>query len=267
MKRLALALAAAALGTGCGSSSSPPPQQYGSVDLFWDFIRTAPAQAAPHTLVYDSAFQGGATGPCTESAVETVTVDTAAGEVTVDCVNGPANAQGVGIDGLPAGSNQFRVRGWRGAVLVYDSTFTRNVPANLLTDLYVDVDAMAAPLTLDVNLYNTGSAQYYATCADATPPYLGGLSATPPNLQWEIKDPVFKAVIDGGTVGCGSTLPAPILSSYLLDLDDFHIRVWGLRSEDDALFYDSCWQTLSHFAAQNLTLTAKTSPVPTCAAL
>jgi hypothetical protein len=262
MKRLALALATAALGAGC---YTPPVQQYGSVDLYWDFFRFAPAQTTSNplqTLIYDGTFYGSAQGPCTQSAVETVTVDSAAGQVTVDCVGpGPNFAQGIGVDFLPAGSNDVRVRGWRGAVLVYDTSVTIDVPANLISRHYIDVMPMAAPFSLSANLFNSSVPALYPTCLAATP----SASGSPPNLKWQIRDVVHGDLIDTATVGCGlaQSLPAPVLVDYLLDLDDFQVRVQGLRVEDNAIVLDSCWQPLSHFATGSATVRADT-PVPSC---
>ncbi len=119
-----------------------------------------------------------------------------------------------------------------------------------------------APLSLSANLYNSGTLQYYSTCDAATP----ASSAYPPNLKWQIREVVFNDLVDAGTVGCasGQALPAPVLSAYALDLDDFQVRVQGLRVEDSAVVLDSCWQDFAHFGSSGLTLRADT-PVPACA--
>jgi hypothetical protein len=267
MKRFALVLAAAVLGMGCGGGSNPSaPPVLGSANVYWDFVRFAPSQPAPHTILYDSTFAGAVNGACSESAVDFVTVDSAVGQTSVSCVYGPSHAQGVGIDGLPAGANDIRVRGWRhigpNDIAVYDETFVVNVLANGLDNHFLDVNAVAANIDLSTYLAFGAGPTDYASCAAATP----ASSIYPPNLHFEIREPVFKLLVEGGTVGCGDPLPAALFSG-LLDLDDFKVRVQGLRVEDDALVLDSCWVDLAHFGAQGFAPTALTNPVPTCTPL
>jgi hypothetical protein len=243
------------------------------VNLYWSFLRTAPAQQSG-VIDYDTTYVGAANGPCAESAVDSVTVDSPVGQVTVSCVH-TNGVQGVGIDGLPAGAQTFRFRGYRGsgssAVLVYDSVFTLDVHANMTMNYYVAVQGVAAPLGLSAWLAYYPGPVDYTTCAAATPAWGSGYSSAPPNLHYEIRDVVFKELVEVGTVGCApaQTIPAPVFSG-LLDLDDYSVRVQGLRVEDNAVVLDSCWVSLQHFANEAFEPTAVTDPIagpPNCPAL
>ncbi|HEY6001370.1 MAG TPA: hypothetical protein VIV57_00770 [Anaeromyxobacter sp.] len=263
MKRFALVLAAAALGTGC-TSSTPAPAQ-GSVNLYWDFDRTAPAQPGGF-ITYDPYPGGTISGRCPQSAVDFVTVDTpSVPQVTVTCVY--LTVQGVGVDGVDSGVQPFRVRGWRhvtgGDAVVYDQTFNLNVPAAAAQSYTVHVTGVAALLDVFTYLaFGTPPGTLYPTCASATP----ASSIYPPNLDVEIRD-AFGTLIDQGSAGCAGNLPA-IVFSKLLDLDDYGVRVQGRRVEDNALVFDSCSTDLAHFATQTggggFAPTAFTNPVPTC---
>jgi hypothetical protein len=263
MKRIAFAAAAAALvGTGCisSSSSTPPPPQVGSVNLYWSFVRTAPAQALGR-IDYDTTYRGTAIGPCAQSAVDSVTVDSAVGQVEVDCVTagqGGTFVQGLGIDGLPAGPQTFRFRGWRGSVLVYDSIVTRDVHAGMVMDYYVAMQGVSAPLDLFAYLsYGVAPGTLYASCA----------AAGSPNIGFEIKDVVFGTVVDSGLVGCSDPLPATVFVGDL-ELDDFDVRMRGYEVPGGALVFDSCDVPLAHFAGQiggaGLAPVLRTLPVPVC---
>ena len=258
MKRIAFAAAAALLGTGCISSTTTttvPPQDYGSVNLYWSFAKTAPAQSSGH-IDYDTSYTGTANGPCAESHVEQVTVDSALGSATVDCVH-TNGVQGLGLDGLPAGLQTLRVRGWRGTYAVYDGTFQVNVPANGVANQYVAVAGVSAPLDVFAYLaWGTPTATNYATCADANSP----------NIGYQILD-VWGAVVDDGTVGCSDPLPAPVFVGDL-DLDNYDVRMQGLAVPGGAVVLDSCKVAFDHFGAQTgangVAPVLYTQPVPTC---
>jgi hypothetical protein len=251
MKRIAFAAAAAALlGTGCSSS----PQEYGSVNLYWSFAKTAPAQSSGH-IDYDTSYVG-TSGPCAQSGVEQVTVDSAVGQTTVDCVH-TNGVQGLGLDGLPAGLQTLRVRGWRGTYAVYDGAFQVSVPANAVADQYVAVAGVSAPLDLFAYLaWGSPTATNYATCADASWP----------NVGYEIRD-VWGTLVDDGTVGCSDPLPAAVYVGDL-DLDNYKVRMQGFAVAGGALVLDSCSVALDHFDAQiganGLAPVLYTQPLPTC---
>ncbi len=255
MKRLAFVLAAAVLGTGCHSTRTAPA--VGSVNLYWDFDRTAPAQAGGF-ITYDAYPGGTVSGRCTQSAVDFVTVDAPGAAVSVSCVY--AGVQGVGVDGVDAGTQPFRVRGWRHVsgtdVVVYDSTFNLSVPVASVQDHIVHVPGVAATLDVFGDLaYGASPGTLYPDCA----------SAGSPNLYVAIRD-AFGTLIDDNTAGCSDPLPAPAFSA-LLDLDDYQVRVQGLQLGTNALVFDSCSASWPHFgtqtAAGGLTLVARTNPVPT----
>jgi hypothetical protein len=265
MKRLALVLAAAVLGAGCGPTRSTPAPGIGSVNLYWDFDRNAPAQSGGF-ITYDPYPGGTVTGRCPQSQVDFVTVDTpSVAQVVVSCVY--FSVQGVGIDGIDAGTQPFRVRGWRhttgGDVAVYDETFNLDVPLSAVQSYTVHVAGVPALLDVFTFLaFGTPPGTDYATCTDATP----AGSASPPNLFVDIRD-VAGTLIDQGSAACVGALPA-LSFSKLVDLDDYDVRVQGERVEDGALVFDSCSTSLAHFAAQTgaggFAPTAFTNPVPTC---
>ena len=261
MKRIALAAAVALLGTGCivhdDTNYVPPPGQYGSVNLYWDFVRTAPAQTAGR-LVYDDS-DTGTYGACDESAVEVVEVTSPLGTVASDCVavNG---VEGMGLDGIPAGVRSFRFRGWRGDFLVYDTTVNLEVfagtTAATATSYSVDLDGVSANVDLFADLAYGDPGTFYASCAAAADPY----------LAWEIRD-VFGQLVDAGDDFCNDPLPS-YFGRLPLDLDDYYLRMQGFDG-GDALVLDSCWLDFPHFATQidgsGVAPTLFTLPVPTCA--
>ncbi len=260
MKRLAFVLTAAVLGTGCIVATDDT----GSVNLYWDFIRNAPAQP-DGIIVYDESDVGSPDGRCDESGVDFVTVDSPAGQVSVPCVF--AGVEGVGLDGIVEGTRTFRVRGWRtiglSDVVVYDRTFGLAVVGSATTNHFLDVSAVSAPLDLFAFLaFGPPPGTGYPSCAAATP----AGSASPPNLRFEVRD-FFGTLVDQGTAACAGALPAAVFAGDL-DLDDYKVRMQGLRVEDAALVFDSCSVDLAHFAAQTgasgLAPTLFTNPVPTC---
>lgn len=262
MNRLAFAAAAALLGTGCVSSSStpPPPPRYGSVNVYWDFVRNAPGSQGG-VIVYDDTDTGSPDGACDDSSVEIVEVTSPVGTTTVSCVY--AGVEGVGIDGIPAGIQTFRFRGWRGDYLVYETTVNLDVHADMTMD-YTDIDLGGVSATLEMfgDLYNTGTAQYYANCGAATPVS----SNYPPNVEYFVND-VWGNPVEHAVVSCGAALPSFVFSDQL-DLDNYDVRMQGRRVEDGALVFDSCWLPLDHFAADTganaFQAVLLTNPIPTC---
>ncbi len=276
MKRLAAVLAAAVLGTGCiVTDDNVNNVDYGSVNLYWDFVRSAPALPPPSIIVYDDSDTDPSTlnGPCDESAVDFVTVDSPVGQTVVDCVyagGGPVGVEGVGIDGIPEGTRSFRVRGWRTIsqfdYLVYDRTFNLAVPGRTITDHFLDVTGVSEPLDMFGYLaFGTPPGETdYASCAAAIP----AGSAVPPNIGFEVRD-VYGTLVDDGFVGCSDPLPALVFAGSL-ELDDFKVRMIGYRAEDDAVVFDSCWYDLAHFTPQlgagGFAPTLLTQPIPSCPA-
>jgi len=259
MKSLALVLAATVLGTGCFVSTDST--DYGDVNIYWDFVRSAPAQTGG-VLVYDDSDVGSPDGPCNESGVKTVevTVPGRSAPVVVSCVY--AGVEGVGVDAVAAGVRSFRIRGWRDAFLVYDTFVNLSVQANTMTNHYVDVAGVSAPLDLFAYLAWGAGPTDYPTCAAATP----AGSSFPPNIGFEIRD-VFGNLIDDGVAGCVGTLPALVFAGDL-DLDNYEVRMRGTRVEDGALVLDSCSVALDHFVSQTgaggFAPTLLTQPLPTC---
>lgn len=263
MKRIALAAAAVTLlGTGCIVHDDdtyvppPPPGQYGSVNLYWDFVRSAPAQTSG-MLVYDDS-DTGTYGSCDESAVDVVEVTSPLGTDSSECVavNG---VEGMGLDGIPAGVRSFRLRGWRGNFLVYDTTVSLEVFAGTTaanaTSYFVDLEGVSANVDLSAYLAYGNPAAFYASCAAAFDPY----------LAWEIRD-VFGQLVDAGEDFCNDPLPS-YFGRLPLDLDDYHLRMQGLDG-GSAVVLDSCWVDLAHFTTQidgsGVAPTLFTLPVPTC---
>jgi hypothetical protein len=237
MKPLVLAVAVAVLATGCYGRDRDAP--LGSVNLYWAFVRNAPAQPTG-VIVYDDADVGSGNGPCAESGVELVTVDSPLGQVSVPCVFG--GVEGVAIDRIPAGNRVFRVRGWRGAFVVYDRTFTLRVAGDAITDHFLDVTGVSARLEAYADLYNATVGQFYPDCAAAAP----AGSPFPPDIRIEIRD-VFGNLVDTFLAACGFALPALVFADHL-DLDNYTVRMFGLRRGDSALVFDSCSAPLDHFA-------------------
>jgi len=253
MKRLAVVLAASLLGTGCIVSDD---SGLGTVNLYWDFARHAPAQQGGF-LFYDEDLSGTGDQSCDQSAVESVrVVPPVGGAVDVTCVFG--GVQGITFFDMPDGAQPFRVTGYRGGITVFDSSVTVSVRSDAVTDAVIDVVGVSAPLDLFGDLA-TGvppAEQFYLTCAEASNP----------DITFEIND-VFGSAIDSGTVGCTDPLPAPVFSSSL-DLDDYKVHMQGNRRSDGALLFDSCWVDLAHFSSQTGTngfaATLLTNPVPVC---
>ena len=251
MKRLALILAATVLGTGCYVSSdySPPPPVYGSVNVYWDFVRNAPAQPGG-AVIYDSTLSGAVDGPCPESAVEAVTVDVPGlAQVDVPCIW--SGVQGVTISGIPAGTSSFRVRGWRGIHAVYDETFLRSVPAGPgPASHYLDVSGVPAAIDLFAALYwdTPLPAGQYTLCADAAFP----------TIDYDLFDSFGTRVRSEVAIPC-SDPAAPSFPVFMgnLDLDNYTVRMKGYTGPAPGTrTFDSCTSTTAtmmafdHFGAQ-----------------
>ena len=245
MRRLAAVTAAAVLGSACAPDNlfdegSVPPMS-GSVRVFWDFVRNAPAQTNGY-VIYDQSLVGSGTGPCAESGVEVVEFNVPGATEMVPCVLG--GVQGVGITEFPPGTHTVTFHGWKkvGGVdtLVFDESASVQVPDRGVTYLYLDMAAVAADI--DVVAYfdhqSGGTVDAtYATCADAINP----------STDWQIWDS-SGTLIDSGTVDCtaGSALGLPIVVSTL-DLDDYTTRLQGYTSGFVDPVFDSCPASLVRY--------------------
>ncbi|HEX9050967.1 MAG TPA: hypothetical protein VF841_10580 [Anaeromyxobacter sp.] len=264
MKRFAFAAAAALLGTGCISSSTTttiPPQEVGSVNLYWSFEKYAPAQTSG-VIDYDTTFAGTANGPCAQSAVETVTVDSPVGQQTVDCVH-TNGVQGLGIDGIPAGTQPFRFRGNRSGTVVYDTTVNLQVVpgtnANTASSYYVVVKGAYAPFDAFAYLSYAPNA-FYQTCA----------SASYPAVDYDVSDVLGNLVLTGSVACQDPAAGFPVISVPDLDLDNYTIRMTGWTGNPAVRTFDSCTSStlkllaFDHFASQTgaggLAVTLDTPP-------
>jgi hypothetical protein len=242
MKRLALALAAAALGTGCSGSHHPAT---GSALLYWDFVRSAPAQSGG-VVTYDSALTGTGT-TCPQSDVDTVTIDAPdVAQVSVPCIY--SGVQGVTVSNMLAGSNVVRIRGWRQGVAVYDDTFTVDVIArnNAPAGSYLDVRAVQAPIDLFAYLFTTDTSQYYPTCA----------SASSPEIDYDVWDS-FGTHVLSATVACSEPANPTAVFVGNLDLDNYTVRMKGFTAAGGSSpVFDSCTSSsaqviaFDHFGSQ-----------------
>lgn len=242
MKRAAAILAAALAASGCFITDDTPSQ--GSVNLYWDFVRNAPAQPAGY-VIYDQDLVGVGDQACAESGVETVDVTSPAGTLTFPCTY--SGVQGVTLDLLPAGNQTFRVRGWRtdGGVerLLWDHTVTAQVVGGRTVDVYVDVEPLSADI--DVFAYFTyGANQDYGSCA----------AAESPVVTYDVFDSWgTKILTTSAGVAC-TAYPLPAIVDRL-DLDYYSIRLKGFTGAPSVRTFDSClsesqkyWE-FDHYAA------------------
>lgn len=261
MRLVALTAAAALLGTGCFVSTTdpipPPPGQVGDANVFWSFLRSAPA--SPGGFVeYDASLAAvNAQGICPESDVDTVRVTSAAGTRDVACT-GPipgGYSQGITIFNLPAGPNAVTLTGYRGGVAVYRSTTSVNVLANATVDKVVPVQGISA--ALDVYAYLTFglSNTDYLTC--------GG--AGNPNVDYWIWDSAG-TLVEQGSSGCSNPLPTFTFTGFV-DLDNYTVRLQG-TPPGGSLTFDSCAVARDHFGTETgaggWTIDLFSSPLPAC---
>ncbi|HSD22550.1 MAG TPA: hypothetical protein VLC54_21040 [Anaeromyxobacter sp.] len=260
MRRLALTLATAVLASGCIIGDDDDHfVGAGSAIVYWDFIRNAPAQLPDGAVLYDSTLEGVGTGPCVQSGVEVVTIDVAGlQQFVVDCVF--QGVQGATLDGLPAGSVSARIRGWRGQVVVHDTTAALQVFDGQVTDQgIIDVDPVRAPIDLFGDLAFGLAPTPYASCAEAENP----------NISFELFDG-YGTRIDAAVVGCSGPLPAPVFTGDL-DLDNYTVRMQGIGTRAPfvgQVVFDSCVVPFDHFGTgvgdAGVFVTLRTQPVPTC---
>ncbi len=263
MRLVALTAAAALLGTGCFVSTTdpipPPPGQVGDANVFWSFLRSAPA--SPGGFVeYDASLAAvNAQGICPESDVDTVRVTSAAGTRDVACtgpIPGGGYSQGITILDLPEGLNSVTLTGYRGGVAVYRSTTSVNVLANTTVDKVVPVQGISAALDLNADLRDFSTGLFYANCTEA------GF----PDITYQLFDS-FGTLVEDGASACQNPLPVFAFTGFV-DFDNYTVRLKGFEPvQGGRQIFDSCNQALDHFQTQTgvfgdntFTLNANKSP-------
>lgn len=234
MRTLALTatLATALAGTGCIVTTDQPT---GSVDLYWQFVRTTWDN---QTLTYDpEASAPAGTGFCPESGVDTVDVRWAGGTlVTLDCRR--AGVQGVALDGVPAGLVRFTLTGYRGSQALYRSSIDVNVlegtPATAVSTV-ADVYGIPADLDVWFRFADAGGLIPGATCFSEGVDY----------FTFSVIDSANTTVASttmfaGGRVPCSDSTVYPGVALDQLDLDTYAIRARAFRVGTAAPIYDSC---------------------------
>jgi len=255
--RLFALTVAAMLGTGCIVHNDNNGR--GDVDLFWDFLRTAPAQVDGFVIYDDSLGAVNVGGVCPQSDVDTVRVTSAAGTIDVACtgpVGGGQYSQGLTIHSLPAGANTVTITGFRGGTAVYRSSPIVNVLANQTVTRIVDVVGIPADLDIFGYLAFGDPPDSYLTCGEAGSPDIG----------FRIWDS-FGTLVDQGLTDCIGVLPL-LTFAGTAELDNYTLRMQGFRTSDNALVFDSCNVPFDHFGPQvgvgGVTTTLFTRPVPAC---
>jgi hypothetical protein len=229
MTRIAAVLAAAVLGSGCIITSE---DSQGTVNVYWDFVRNAPAQPGGF-VIYDEDLVGSGNSACPQSGVELVDVTSPNGTASVTCTYG--GVQGITFDNVTEGSRTFRVRGWRNVGgadrLVYDHSVTASVVGGASVDVIIDVEPVMADIDLVAFYTNVAGTPFtYNTCNEAQNP----------DTTYQLWDS-FGTLVDEATVGCpagASALALPIIIGTL-DLDTYTTRLQGFTTFVDPVF-DSC---------------------------
>jgi hypothetical protein len=244
MTRIAAALAVAVLGSGCIINTTDNGE--GSVNLYWDFVRNAPAQPGGY-VVYDADLIGSGNSSCPESGVEVVEVRSPTGTISVSCTYG--GVQGLTFDNVREGTQSFRVRGWRSVGgtdrLVFEHTVVANVLGGSTIDVFADVEPVRADIDL-VAYFSYGPGQYYATCNEALNPV----------VAYDLFDSLGTLIDSAGNVPCGPGASAFPLTVILdtLDLDTYSIRLKGYTGAPQVRTFDSCtsnalkYLAFDHFA-------------------
>jgi len=222
---------AVADGTSCGTGlvcAAGVCSEAGSLNLYWDFVRTAPAQPGGR-VIYDADLVGTGDSACPESRVDLVTVNSPLGSMTTSCTR--AGVQGITLAGLAPGERLLGIQGLRQQQLLWYSTFTVQVQAGRTIDAYVDVAPRTVGLDVVARLRNRlePPERSYATCAEASNPV----------VHYEVWDS-SGTLVDAGAVGCsaGSPLALPVISSTY-DCDGYVARLQGYTGQSDPAF-DSC---------------------------
>lgn len=229
---LTAALATALAGTGCIVTSSEPT---GSVDLFWQFVRT---KWDGTSLVYDqeSLTPPGANGTCPQSGVDTVTVTWPGGSVTADCRR--SGSQGVALDGVPAGLVPFTVTGYQGPHAVFRSTQTIDVPAG-------PPSAAVSRLVEVAALYDSMDVYFVFTDALGIIPNATCASEGVDYFLFDIYDGAGTKVVStsmfaGGKHACVEGFPGPGVALDGIDFDAYTIRAQAFENGFATPVFDSC---------------------------
>ncbi len=199
MKRLALLLAATVLGTGCIVVDDDPVPS-GRLDVTWSFVRTK----------YDlSTVNYG----CARAGVDSVTLSfSRGGSRTFACA--PGGASQVSVE---AGSQSVTVTGYRGAVPLYSSQFTVNVPQNGTAPLAAAVYGIPGDMTIWAHFREWNGADVgWSTCA------LAGVTT----LTWSLVD-YGGTVIDTSSMACTNPAGVTYAGASALDRDTYTIRMQG----------------------------------------
>jgi hypothetical protein len=262
----ALILTTALLGTGCiiDADDDDFDGDFADTIVYWDFVRNAPAQPRGEVLYdpYDVATTL-PSGICRESDVDTIELNTPVETFFFDCVY--EGVQGATLLGMPRGTHNYTITGWRGDVAAYRSTVALTV--DLSGEQHgIDLEAVSAPIDIYAefrygdggdNRYGTPDDQYYATCGEATNP----------DVLFDVYDS-FGTLILSEAVGCPSG-PLPLwVFDRDLDLDNYEVRMAGYDAAEQLLF-DSCTQAFDHFDDRGRTgdsgvFITLDNPVPAC---
>jgi hypothetical protein len=240
MRSLAAVIAAAVLGSGCIITSD---DGQGTVNLYWDFVRYAPAAPTADVdgrVYYDTGLTGTGTGLCQQSGVEEVRVTIQGQTTAIDCLY--YGVQGIAVDGVDAGDQLVTISGWRtiGAdwIKAYESTATVNVRGGGEVSYTIDVEPVIAPADLFVTFwYVDGTAQRYPSCT----------AAQDPIVEFELRDSYGTLVDTYDAVACNAAdgVVALTLDPALagtLDLDTYYLRARGytLVGGVETRTFDTC---------------------------
>ncbi len=236
MRTLALtaALATTLAGTGCIVTASDP-MPTGTVDLFWQFVRTDWLGA---TYSYDpEAGAPAGTGSCAESGVDRVAVSWPSGSISdLECRR--LGTQGVSLDGIPSGLTTFTVTGYRASRALYSSSVTVDVPFGSATVPQRVVDVFGIPDHLDVffDFADAGGGIIAgATCANQVIDF----------FTFNIFDGAGTLIVStqmfsGQKQLCTDLSPGPGVALDAIDRDVYTIRARAYENGVAAPIFDSC---------------------------
>lgn len=225
-----IATLAALIASGCTTESQPPAYPYGDVAVHWNFPRHT--LVAPFSVIYDQDVNpGGASGACSESGVEYVTVTDASGVLidpgrpTIPCVSD--GVQGAPFFDFAPGSYALVIHGYRtlnaGPVEVHRGQVSVQVQAGTLSP--VTIAAPGVQGDLDVFLYD-GASLFSCAAGDT--------------LGYTLQDgrPGATVIDQAWGLPCQNPIEFRLASSKGVDLDVLDIRVQVSRGGSVAL--DSC---------------------------
>jgi hypothetical protein len=217
MKKTALALVLATLGTGCIITDSDGGYYgYGDLNLYWEFVRT---RADLTTVLYDPVDSAPAgTGSCVDSGVDVIRV-TLPDSTYFDWDCRYQGVQGVTLQGVPSGSVQIRVTGYRGVTALYDSTMTVSVPDGAVGSATAQVYGIPSNLDVYARFLDQDGTVEYATCALAVVEEF-----TYALVDWA------GTVVASGTVSCTDPAGVSFRAGQALDRDLYAVRMQGFVS-------------------------------------